>query len=203
MKAKLNENLIYIENKFPTPLKGYVVVDETIPRKWYVDDTCSIREVVVDDDDYWEKRPEYKNVLLTIGFKLKGVPYAMLENEVEFRAWNNPCLSRKDVYELFHKVFGKMCVSGECPKTEQSREYKISASKEVHEFDKQLRELAMSKQIEIDTLNPLKTISEIEFETTSHFVSDPICVEEWDQLKIIPDSSHSAGMVVIKNIALL
>lgn len=69
---------------------------------------------------------------------------------VEQYAWDNPVLSRKDVYELFNDVFKDKKMEGA---------YKISASKQVYQFNTQLRELAKQKAIDLikDTTTSLNT----------------------------------------------
>lgn len=59
---------------------------------------------------------------------------------VEQYAWDNPILSRKDVYELFNDVFKDKKMEGA---------YKISASKQVYQFNTRLRELAKQKALNI------------------------------------------------------
>ena len=61
------------------------------------------------------------------------------EVEVEQYAWDNPVLSRKDVYELFNDVFKDRMIEGA---------YRISASKQVYRFNNKLRELAKQKALE-------------------------------------------------------
>ena len=58
------------------------------------------------------------------------------DEEIELLAWENPCLSRQDVYELFDEVFKDKTLSGM---------FKISASKEVRQFKERLRQLAKQK----------------------------------------------------------
>ena len=74
----------------------------------------------------------------------KGIQYAKLiqpretisDEEIEKGAWENPCLSRQDVYELFDEVFKDKTVQGI---------FKISVSKEVRQFKERLRQLAKQK----------------------------------------------------------
>jgi hypothetical protein len=61
------------------------------------------------------------------------------EYNIEMLAWENPCLSRRDVYELFNDVFKGRKLDG-C--------FSISASKQVYEFNTKLRELAKQKYLE-------------------------------------------------------
>lgn len=58
------------------------------------------------------------------------------DEEIEKGAWENPCLSRQDVYELFDEVFKDKALDGI---------FKISASKQVRQFKEHLRELAKQK----------------------------------------------------------
>ena len=58
------------------------------------------------------------------------------DEEIEMLAWENPCLSRQDVYELFDEVFKEKTLEGM---------FKISASKEVTRFKESLRQLAKQK----------------------------------------------------------
>jgi len=58
------------------------------------------------------------------------------DEEIEKGAWENPCLSRQDVYELFDEVFKDKTLEGM---------FKISASKEVRQFKERLRQLAKEK----------------------------------------------------------
>jgi hypothetical protein len=58
------------------------------------------------------------------------------DEEIEKGAWENPCLSRQDVYELFDEVFKDKTVQGI---------FKISVSKEVRQFKERLRQLAKEK----------------------------------------------------------
>jgi hypothetical protein len=58
------------------------------------------------------------------------------DEEIEMLAWENPCLSRQDVYELFDEVFKNKTVQGI---------FKISVSKEVRQFKERLRQLAKEK----------------------------------------------------------
>jgi hypothetical protein len=59
-----------------------------------------------------------------------------IENNIEQWAWDNPCLSRKDVYTLFEEVFKEQKLDGQ---------FSISASKQVYEFKSKLRDLAEEK----------------------------------------------------------
>jgi hypothetical protein len=68
---------------------------------------------------------------------LKGVDLLPeIEDDIEQWAWDNPCLSRKDVYTLFEEVFKEQRLDGE---------FSISAAKQVYEFKKKLRDLAKQK----------------------------------------------------------
>jgi hypothetical protein len=58
------------------------------------------------------------------------------DEEIEKGAWENQCLSRQDVYELFDEVFKDKTLEGM---------FKISASKEVRQFKEKLRQLAKEK----------------------------------------------------------
>jgi hypothetical protein len=60
--------------------------------------------------------------------------------DVEQWAWDNPCLSRKEVYTLFNEVFKDRRIEGA---------YQISASKEVYKFNTELRTLARRKAQEL------------------------------------------------------
>jgi len=71
-----------------------------------------------------------------------------IENNVEMLAWETKCLSRKEVYELFNKVvFKEKRLNGI---------YSISASKQIHEFNEKLRELAKNN-IKISTKSIIPT----------------------------------------------
>jgi len=59
-----------------------------------------------------------------------------IEDNIEQWAWDNPCLSRSDVYHLFEEVFKEKVFEGY---------YKISASKQVHQFNEKVRKLAKEK----------------------------------------------------------
>jgi hypothetical protein len=59
-----------------------------------------------------------------------------IEDNIEQWAWDNPCLSRSDVYHLFEEVFKEKVFEGY---------YKISASKQVHQFKEKVRKLAKEK----------------------------------------------------------
>jgi hypothetical protein len=63
-------------------------------------------------------------------------PPEISDEEIEKAAWENPCLSRQDVYELFDEVFKDKTLEGM---------FKISASKEIRQFKERLRELAKQK----------------------------------------------------------
>ena len=56
---------------------------------------------------------------------------------IEQLAWDNPCLSRHDVYELFEEVFKEKKMRGPG--------FDVSASKEVRQFKSRLRELAKQR----------------------------------------------------------
>ena len=58
------------------------------------------------------------------------------DEDIEKGAWENQCLSRQDVYELFDEVFKDKTLEGM---------FKISASKEVRQFKERLRQLAKEK----------------------------------------------------------
>jgi len=53
-------------------------------------------------------------------------------------AWDNPCLSRSDVYNLFEEVFKTKRLTFD-------KTYAIGASKEVSDFQNKLRKLAKDK----------------------------------------------------------
>ena len=59
-------------------------------------------------------------------------------NDLEQWAWDNPCLSRSDVYTLFEEVF-------ETKRLTFDKTYAISASKEVYDFTDRLRKLAKER----------------------------------------------------------
>jgi len=59
-----------------------------------------------------------------------------IEDDIEQWAWDNPCLSREDVYTLFKKVFKEQRLDGQ---------FFISAAKQVYEFNSKLRDLAKEK----------------------------------------------------------
>jgi hypothetical protein len=59
-----------------------------------------------------------------------------IEDDIEEWAWDNPCLSRKDVYTLFKEVFKEQRLDGQ---------FSISAAKQVYEFNSKLRDLAKEK----------------------------------------------------------
>ena len=67
---------------------------------------------------------------------LSEVEEAINGYSVEEFAWNNPILSRKDVYDLFHKVFKDRRLDGE---------FSLSASKQIYQFDTELREISKIK----------------------------------------------------------
>jgi hypothetical protein len=61
-----------------------------------------------------------------------------IEDDIEQWGWNNPCLSRKDVYTLFEEVFKEQRLDGQ---------FSISAAKQVYEFKSKLRDLAKIKAV--------------------------------------------------------
>jgi hypothetical protein len=71
-------------------------------------------------------------------------------NDLEQWAWDNPCLSRSDVYNLFEEVF-----KGD--KLTFDRAYSIGASRQVYDFKDKLRKLAKEKG---ELLKPTETSSD-------------------------------------------
>lgn len=68
----------------------------------------------------------------------KSAETASFDSEdIEQLAWDNACLSRRDVYELFEEVFKEKKMRGSG--------FDVSASKEVSEFKRRLRELAKQR----------------------------------------------------------
>jgi hypothetical protein len=59
-------------------------------------------------------------------------------NDLEQWAWDNPCLSRSDVYNLFEEVFNTKRLTFD-------KTYAISAAREVCYFKDKLRQLAKDK----------------------------------------------------------
>jgi hypothetical protein len=66
----------------------------------------------------------------------------LTDNQIEELAWINPCLSRKDVYDLFENVFKTKRLTFD-------KTYAISASIEIRNFQNQLREIAKQNMINI------------------------------------------------------
>jgi len=85
-----------------------------------------------------ESYPEFPDRIWLYGDGRKLTPSQteISDEEIEKAAWENPCLSRQDVYELFDEVFKDKTLEGM---------FKISASKEVRQFKESLRQLAKEK----------------------------------------------------------
>jgi hypothetical protein len=92
-------------------------------------------------EDYGTKElnDSVKTWLLIRYLDLSEVKELISEVDVEQYAWDNPVLSRKDVYTLFNEVFRDKTIEGA---------YRISASKQIYEFNTKLRELAKQKALE-------------------------------------------------------
>jgi hypothetical protein len=93
--------------------------------------------------NYYGFQPASKKIITHLPLNnspvLEGVDLLPpLENNIEQWAWDNPCLSREDVYTLFEKVFKEQRLDGE---------FSISASKQVYEFKSKLRDLAKEKAV--------------------------------------------------------
>ena len=71
-------------------------------------------------------------------------------NDLEQWAWDNPCLSRCDVYTLFEEVF-------KGNKLTFDRAYSIGASRQVYDFKDKLRKLAKERG---ELLKPTKINSD-------------------------------------------
>jgi len=82
---------------------------------------------------------------------LEGVPLLPPLVNIEQWAWDNPCLSRNDVYTLFEEVFKEKTFEGT---------YRISASKQVYSFNDRLRKLAKEKAITIKAKEKYKWTDE-------------------------------------------
>jgi hypothetical protein len=89
--------------------------------------------LIVDDSD----KKIIAHLPLNGASVLEGVDLLpLIENNIEQWAWDNPCLSRKDVYTLFEEVFKEQRLDGQ---------FSISAAKQVYEFNSKLRDLAKIK----------------------------------------------------------
>jgi hypothetical protein len=91
--------------------------------------------------NYYGFQPYSKKIIAHLPFNgalvLEGVDLLpKIEDDIEQWGWNNPCLSRKDVYTLFEEVFKEQRLDGQ---------FSISASKQVYEFKSKLRDLAKEK----------------------------------------------------------
>ena len=71
-------------------------------------------------------------------------------NDVEQWAWDNPCLSRSDVYNLFEEIF-------KGNKLTFDKAYSIGASRQVYDFKDKLRKLAKERG---ELLKPTKINSD-------------------------------------------
>jgi len=84
---------------------------------------------------------------------LSEVEEAINGYSVEEFAWNNPILSRKDVYDLFHKVFKDRRLDGA---------FSLSASKQIYQFETELREISKIKAHQELVKDKLFTVEDIE-----------------------------------------
>lgn len=86
--------------------QGYVVVTSLEHQRmydWYIDDANQIRQVLVEDDEYWESRRHYTKILYTDNtFKLEGVPQFELEddNEAHNFAYTQSLFSNKEMQNI-------------------------------------------------------------------------------------------------------
>lgn len=106
---------------------------------------------------------------------LSEVEEAINGYSVEEFAWNNPILSRKDVYDLFHKVFKDRRLDGA---------FSLSASKQIYQFETELREISKIKAhqelvkdklfTKEDMINSLKELSYQLFLKKGFSLSDSI-----------------------------
>jgi len=127
-----------------------VVDDSEVNINQYVYCDLGYIEKVMDIIDGWiyhtntlGKNPikHYKKIIAHLPLNnspvLEGVDLLPpIEDNIEQWAWDNPCLSRSDVYHLFEEVFKEKVFEGY---------YKISASKQVHQFNEKVRKLAKEK----------------------------------------------------------
>ena len=140
----MTHNIIKTENYL------LVVDDSEININQYVYCDLGYIEKVMDIIDGWiyhtntlGKNPikHYKKITAHLPLNnspiLEGVDLLPpIEDNIEQWAWDNPCLSRSDVYHLFEEVFKEKVFEGY---------YKISASKQVHQFNEKVRKLAKEK----------------------------------------------------------
>ena len=95
---------------------------------------------------------------------------------VEQYAWDNPVLSRKDVYTLFNEVFRDKTIEGA---------YRISASKQIYEFNTKLRELAKQKAFEDNKYTEEDLRKAIEMAREEHDYADNLSGYYWSKEEII------------------
>lgn len=140
----MTHNIIKTENYL------LVVDDSEVNINQYVYCDLGYIEKVMDIIDGWiyhtntlGKNPikHYKKITAHLPLNnspvLEGVDLLPpIEDNIEQWAWDNPCLSRSDVYHLFEEVFKEKVFEGY---------YKISASKQVHQFNEKVRKLAKEK----------------------------------------------------------
>ena len=93
----------------------------------------SQQEICINCD---EEKETHEICMDCIGKMIKENQKEISDEEIEMLAWENPCLSRQDVYELFDEVFKDKTLEGM---------FKISVSKEVRQFKERLRQLAKQK----------------------------------------------------------
>ena len=166
----------------------YVVVDDSEIKKGWVTNgvECFLRESMPEYSDeyanrYWKNithstQPLGTPLLFTNAFEselslsINGLNETFIENwgckklslseveeaingySVEEFAWNNPILSRKDVYDLFHKVFKDRRLDGE---------FSLSASKQIYQFDTELREISKIKSHQVLVKDKLFTVDDM------------------------------------------
>lgn len=61
----------------------YMTSDDEIKEgDWYIDDTNAIRQSVMSDKDYWDRRPNYKKVVTTtdLSLKLPPIPHLFVDH---------------------------------------------------------------------------------------------------------------------------
>ena len=141
-EAEIKENVYYFSNQAP---RFCIKIEEKDKKYPYVHLNDKGEEVR--DFHNW------KGVIIAyypLTKKAKELDLPLLPNpfNLEQYAWDNPILSRKDVFDLFSSVFKDKVLTGA---------YNISASKQINEFNFKLREIskekaAQSKQFSLEDI---------------------------------------------------